>query len=421
MLTAPGGTPARSQASAKQEEAQRRILGRFQHHRVAGHERAGDGARAHRQRPVPRHDLGRDAEGLVHRVVDVAVAQRDLPPFELVGQAGVVGAGSAGSASPRSARSPASCRCRGIPPRAISSAALPSSSATFSIRSPRRCGRTSRSTRLSKQARAARTARSMSAGVPRATSAMSSPVAGSVTVMRRAVAAIHPVAADAVPPVGPDPVRHAPAPSLACATIAPPAARRANAECRSRHARSACGAAHPCGGGIGLVGPCIGGPCAAPPYRCPQDLLPDRRDASQRPPARRHPGPHAGKQPLRAGDHGGGFPQARLPRGRRDPRGPAQRRPETSHRDQGLLRRHGRARAVGAGADPRGPRRGGRAARPPLLRGGAGGHAAAADRGGAARRGLHLEPRRDDHDREHRPGRRDLLRRPRHRRDRTCR
>ena len=71
----------------QQQHAERRILGRLHHHRVAGAERRADLDRAEQHRRVPRNDGADHAERLAPRIAQHLLAERNGLALELTAQA----------------------------------------------------------------------------------------------------------------------------------------------------------------------------------------------------------------------------------------------------------------------------------------------------------------------------------------------
>ena len=69
------------------QQSERRILGRFQHQRIACRNRHRDLQRAEHHRCVPRHDAPDHADGLAPRVAEDVLAERDRFALELAGDA----------------------------------------------------------------------------------------------------------------------------------------------------------------------------------------------------------------------------------------------------------------------------------------------------------------------------------------------
>jgi hypothetical protein len=112
-----GQRPARPGIAVKQHErrhveqrddqlrAQRRLLGRLEHHRVAGHERRGDLAARDRHRVVPRHQQRDHAARLVHHQVGrVPAALQAAPAVKRAKLRALLDRGDAGLDAPERVR-----------------------------------------------------------------------------------------------------------------------------------------------------------------------------------------------------------------------------------------------------------------------------------------------------------------------------
>ena len=161
------------------ERGERRLLGGFEHHRVAHREGRPQLHAVHQQREVPGRDLADDSYRLVPGVAEVVPVDRDGLAMIFVGPSGVVSKmGDREREARRRAQWTAACRCRASPSAASSSASRSIRSASRFIRRPRSEAEVRRHGPTSNALRAAATALSTSAESASAICAISAPVAG---------------------------------------------------------------------------------------------------------------------------------------------------------------------------------------------------------------------------------------------------
>ncbi len=188
-------------SAATRSSAERRVLGRLQHQRVAGGHRHRDLERAEHDRGVPRHDRADHADRLAARVAEDVLAERDGLALQLAGQAAEIAedVGASLRLGPRLGAH----RVAGLARDRAAPAPRPPP------RPPRRCvasirPRSRGATRLQagNAADAAATARSTSAAPPRGIAREGLPIGRVLHRQRLAALGADPLAADQHPRLG---------------------------------------------------------------------------------------------------------------------------------------------------------------------------------------------------------------------------